>query len=464
MDLRIDAENRAQRISARQEEGESSESQFVESRRSLRLSKSQTNKSPFGQKPNGLTRILTPSINVQYGATDYQEIGVSNETPKAAYLAEIDYKLNGRRARVNSGEFLNPRWVPDEEDNKCCGCASEFDWVNRRHHCRHCGKLFCSTCSSTRSLLPEEFGIRDPQRVCNHCSNLLAPYQSKLTNTMANHQRMNSIDIASNSSCNIRRYFNLPYSSTLGSEIRKAAYSIHNLMSSKWIRDKAIPVSLISCAKGLAFITVLKGGFGFGAKMGTGLVIARLASGEWSGPSAIASVGLSWGFQVGADLTDHVIVLTSDEAVRAFSGYGQLTIGGEIDVAIGPIGRSGSGEFHVADKGLAAAYSYSQSRGLFAGVSLDGSVIFARTEVNHIFYGRRIQPEEILSGQQVGPPRAAEPLYSALADAVACSPQQRYSMPSKRRLVLDPVAEVAAVSQSYHKPQPQKPAAYHIVN
>eukprot|EP00597_Dinobryon_sp_UTEXLB2267_P001655 CAMPEP_0170080802 /NCGR_PEP_ID=MMETSP0019_2-20121128/16841_1 /TAXON_ID=98059 /ORGANISM="Dinobryon sp., Strain UTEXLB2267" /LENGTH=279 /DNA_ID=CAMNT_0010294939 /DNA_START=214 /DNA_END=1053 /DNA_ORIENTATION=+ len=279
---------------------------------------------------------------------------------------------------------------------------------------------------------------------------------------MANHQRMNSIDIASNSSCNIRRYFNLPYSSTLGSEIRKAAYSIHNLMSSKWIRDKAIPVSLISCC--LAFITVLKGGFGFGAKMGTGLVIARLASGEWSGPSAIASVGLSWGFQVGADLTDHVIVLTSDEAVRAFSGYGQLTIGGEIDVAIGPIGRSGSGEFHVADKGLAAAYSYSQSRGLFAGVSLDGSVIFARTEVNHIFYGRRIQPEEILSGQQVGPPRAAEPLYSALADAVACSPQQRYSMPSKRRLVLDPVAEVAAVSQSYHKPQPQKPAAYHIVN
>ena len=69
MDFRIDAENRAQRINTRQEEVESSESQFVESRRSIRLSKSQTNnvRSPFGQKPNGLTRILAPSTNAQYG-------------------------------------------------------------------------------------------------------------------------------------------------------------------------------------------------------------------------------------------------------------------------------------------------------------------------------------------------------------------------------------------------------------
>ena len=156
------------------------------------------------------------------------------------------------------------------KDNKCCGCQSEFDWINRRHHCRHCGKLFCSTCTTYRCLLPEQFGEQDPQRVCSQCQQVLAPYQTKLTNTIANHQQKNSVDIASNNS-NILRYMNLPFSSTLGVEIRNAAYSTYNLLPAQCIKDKAIPVSSISTAKGLAFLTLFKAGYGLGVKFGTGL-------------------------------------------------------------------------------------------------------------------------------------------------------------------------------------------------
>lgn len=75
---------------------------------------------------------------------------------------------------------------------------------------------------------------------------------------------------------------------------------------------------------------------------GTGLVVSRLpesAGGGWSAPTAIASIGLSWGAVIGLDVTDYVIVLNTDEAVTAFSGLGQITIGAGIEVAVGPVGR-----------------------------------------------------------------------------------------------------------------------------
>lgn len=221
---------------------------------------------------------------------------------------------------------------------QCHKCGAEFDWINRRHHCRHCGHIFCDGCSNHRLMLPDQFGMRDPQRVCKDCNNILTPYQSYLSNNLANHQRTNTIDIAS-ANCNVRRYLNLPFSSTLGSEIRKAAYTTYNLITLQWIKDKAVPISLLNSAKGLAFITVVKGGFIFAPRMGTGLVIAKIPSGGWSAPTAIGTFGISWGAVIGMDITDYIIILTTNEAVKAFSGYGQITIGAGIEVAVGPLGR-----------------------------------------------------------------------------------------------------------------------------
>lgn len=200
----------------------------------------------------------------------------------------------------------------------------------------HCGKIFCQECSPFRDLLPLSFCLSDPQRVCNSCHEILGPIQYSLTHTVANHQKVNSIDTVNQCS---RRYLNLPYSSTLGSEIRKAAYSTYNLFNLNYIKDKAIPLRLISKAYGLVFLTMIKAGFGIGGRFGTGLVISRLSDGSWSAPSAIATVGVSWGFLIGCDLTDAVLILNTSDAVRAFTTGGQITLGAEIDVAVGPVGR-----------------------------------------------------------------------------------------------------------------------------
>lgn len=112
---------------------------------------------------------------------------------------------------------------------------------------------------------------------------------------------------------------------------------------------------------GLAVFSVVKAGFVFSGKAGSGLVISRLPDGSWSAPSCIGTAGLGWGLQIGADLTEFVIVLNSDDAVRAFSLGGNVTIGGNISATAGPIGTGGSVQSALAHP--APMFSYSKSKG-----------------------------------------------------------------------------------------------------
>ncbi len=107
--------------------------------------------------------------------------------------------------------------------------------------------------------------------------------------------------------------------------------------------------------------SVLKAGFMFSGKAGSGLVIARLPDGSWSAPSCIATGGVGWGLQIGADITDFVIVLNSEDAVKAFSMGGNVTIGGNISAAACPIGTGGSVQASLAHP--APMFSYSKSKG-----------------------------------------------------------------------------------------------------
>jgi hypothetical protein len=283
-------------------------------------------------------------------------VSQENMTPKLAKLNESDYKLNGTRARAlsdsNEPTFLRPRWIPDESQETCMVCTRDFDFFNRRHHCRNCGHLVCESCSEHKLFLPPEFGIRDPERVCATCYEELLPLQSDpsfLNNrmTMNNFERENSIlPIFDNdfSSCHIRRYTNLPFSFTLGSEIRKAAYSVYNLFTTQYLQDGGIPLKLLSQAKGIAFLTVVKAGLMFAPRIGTGLVVSRLSFDPrdprpWSAPSAIGTVGLSWGAIIGFDLTDYVIILNTASAVEAFCSSAQVTLGGGLEIAMGPVGE-----------------------------------------------------------------------------------------------------------------------------
>lgn len=425
---------------------------------------------------------------------------------------------------------LSSPWESDSSYSHCHECKLEFNPRNRRHHCRLCGKIFCHDCSSNRSLIPpssivlipkggkkfnpqshmystegfipemdpnrmltytstnnthginpyrsnnggadtliygkgleERYKLaREPLRVCNVCHDKLKPVQDELRASNSNAVRYNSIDPT-----DAKRFFNSPLAFTLGHEIRKAAYTLNNLLplpkrpnllytpiketytlynsgqSSPITNCKnicktvspnlgdldgvRIPARLLEQAKGIAVLTVFKGGFVVGGEFGSGLVVVKLDDDRgdgngirWSAPSSIGTVGMSWGALAGAQISDHVFLLMNDEAVELMAtSEGSIQLGADIGVAVGPIGRAleanvgataSSGEGKPA---VAPIYTYSLSKGLYAGVSLDGKVIVTRHRVNEKFYGYKIRPSDLLSGKVASPP-AAQPLYDAL--------------------------------------------------
>jgi len=165
--------------------------------------------------------------------------------------------------------------------------------------------------------------------------------------------------------------------------------------------ERGIPQSILRNAKGLAVLTVVKIGFGLSGKGGQGIVVARTGNG-WSGPSFIGTGGAGWGPQIGAQLTEFVFVLNTNRAVRAFSRDGNLTLGADASVAAGPVGR----EAQAAITPTAAIYTYSRTKGLFAGASLEGTVIATQKTANARYYGRPVSGRDILSGSVASPSRA----------------------------------------------------------
>ena len=168
------------------------------------------------------------------------------------------------------------------------------------------------------------------------------------------------------------------------------------------ISERSIPPRVLRNAQGVALIRVLKGAFIFSGRIGEGLVIARLPAGSWSGPSAIATGGGGFGFQIGGQVTEFIIILNTRAAVTAFARGGNVELGGALSVAAGPLGR-------VAEAGVlpvAAVYTYSRSQGLFAGASLEGTIFIAESGKNAKYYQQPVTPEEILSGRAVPPPSA----------------------------------------------------------
>jgi len=186
---------------------------------------------------------------------------------------------------------------------------------------------------------------------------------------------------------------------TMPGQIHKAYKVMLKLINPKFVKaDAKIPLKILQNAKGVAFITVVKAGFVWSGTLGSGIVVARLPNGSWSGPSSIGVGGMGWGALIGASVTDSVIILNNDLAVAAFSGHGQIKLGGNLSIAAGPVGREADGSAHVGDGGVAACYSYSHSRGLFAGVSLQGAIMVTRDSDNTRFYGHAVKATEILRG------------------------------------------------------------------
>ena len=316
---------------------------------------------------------------------------------------------------------LSSPWAFDDLETACSSCKADFHPFNRKHHCRLCGKIFCNDCSSQRAMIPpssivlapktgkkttskqaaeavssleedpdrmltylrgsadaneilygkgleERFTLaRQPLRVCRGCFQKLAPLQEDLRASNSNAMRFNMVDPSSPA-----RLFNSPIAHTLGHEIRKAAYTLNNLLPQpkrmgavisprntnnmdtampevQACKDTCsgivpknhtdgvrVPTHLIEKAKGIAFLTVVKGGFGLaGVEFGSGLVVARMPNGQWSAPSAIGCAGASWGALIGAQVSDHVFFLMTDHAVQMmFSKEGSVQLGADVGVAV----------------------------------------------------------------------------------------------------------------------------------
>ena len=166
--------------------------------------------------------------------------------------------------------------------------------------------------------------------------------------------------------------------------------------------EKGLPPRILRRARGLAIISVVKAGFIFSGKAGEGVVVARTGHG-WSGPSFIGTGGAGWGPQIGAQVTDFVIVLNNERAVRAFSKGGNVTLGADASVAAGPVGRAA--EADVTPR--AAIYTYSKSKGLFIGASLEGAVIGTRKGANERYYRQPVTAFDILHGRVAAPASGA---------------------------------------------------------
>jgi lipid-binding SYLF domain-containing protein len=177
--------------------------------------------------------------------------------------------------------------------------------------------------------------------------------------------------------------------------------------------EQNVPNWLLERAHAVAVIPdVIKVGLGIGGRRGKGVLVVRRDSGEWSNPIFVNLTGGSFGFQVGVQSTDVVLVFTSRHSIEGIVG-GKVTLGADASVAAGPVGRQSSA---ATDVGLnAQVYSYSRASGLFAGVALDGSALTIDDRSNELFYQRPgVLASEIIRGDAPAAPDPAPTFVAAI--------------------------------------------------
>jgi len=176
--------------------------------------------------------------------------------------------------------------------------------------------------------------------------------------------------------------------------------------------DKGIPQDLLDKSTCAVIIpNVKKGAFIVGAKYGRGFIACRRANGTgWSAPAGVKVEGGSVGFQIGGSETDVVMLVMNQKAVNKLLSS-KFTIGGDASAAAGPVGRTSSAETDAQMR--AEILTYSRTRGLFAGVSLQGATLRPDDDANEDMYGRKMSNQDIVLGS-VKEPASASGLIAAL--------------------------------------------------
>ena len=179
--------------------------------------------------------------------------------------------------------------------------------------------------------------------------------------------------------------------------LRDSLSVIDEIMNSP---DQEIPSELISQAKAiLIFPTLVKVGFFVGGRYGTGVASMRTKNtGAFSPPAFFTQAGLSFGFQIGAEAVDLILLVMTQRGLESLL-KDELTLGVDAAVSAGPVGRHAEASTDIGMRG--EIYSYSRSKGAFAGVSLKGTVITTDEKANFAYYGRFFKAKDILIRGQV---------------------------------------------------------------
>src|SRR5579862_6338191 len=192
--------------------------------------------------------------------------------------------------------------------------------------------------------------------------------------------------------------------------MQKSVEVISEIMSTP---DKGIPEEVLSSAKCILVVpNLIKGGFIFGAKHGRGVASCRTATG-WSAPAFVSVGGGSWGLQIGVEGVDLIMLVMNEQGFQHLLSS-KFALSGEGSVAAGPVGRHASAgtDWKMNTEML----TYSRSKGVFAGLTLEGAVIEQDNDSTHAIYGRHMRFRNILSGK-VATPQSAEAFMAAVAAA-----------------------------------------------
>src|ERR1051325_1419651 len=192
--------------------------------------------------------------------------------------------------------------------------------------------------------------------------------------------------------------------------LQRSVTVLHAIMSTP---DKGIPEEVLSNAECILVVpNMIKGGFIFGGKHGRGVATCRTAGG-WSAPAFVSIGGGSAGFQIGLEGVDLVMLIMNDQGFQhLLSSKFELT--GEGSVAAGPVGRHASAGTDW--KMNTEVLTYSRSKGVFAGLTLEGAVVQQDNDSTHAIYGKHMMFRNILSGK-AATPRSADAFLKAVSDA-----------------------------------------------
>jgi lipid-binding SYLF domain-containing protein len=218
-------------------------------------------------------------------------------------------------------------------------------------------------------------------------------------------------------------------------------------------RDQAIPDRLLERAYGIAVIPdTTKIAWFVGGRRGHGVLVVRDKDGRFSSPIFVTMTGGSFGFQWGVQSTDVVLVFTTPRGVQGING-GKVTLGGDLSVAAGPVGRDALAATDATFK--AEVYSYSRSRGAFVGLALDGTVISIDDDSDGDFYGKPgVLAGDIMAGSAKSQDESARRFLAAVSTSTE-NERQASAAPAPRPSAPAPAPAAPAAAQSFPLADPK---------